>query len=387
MALQAREVSDALHIREKEEEPLDGKIPMLVHRQSKLKIFAVLDFPQLYSKPSAEDLFSILSKLVLQPPSWEATNTAQNSQASDNGVARYLTGIISSSLSWIENDDDKEKIWQTAAQRLSERSGRSGMGAMSRTFAIPLRYSQPIAIHGIEQNNLRTSSALHSDLSDTVNIAIYEPALTGDNLGLKTWGSSYQLAKRLCVLKTVLPAALSQTPILELGAGTGLVGLAAAAVLGAHVLLTDLPEICPNLRHNININAPVIEERGGKAEAAVLDWSDPLKPDSSVGPWSPSYLLILAADPIYTPEHPRLLVHAIENHLSRDRAARVVVEMPIRDGYQSERADFKQRMLSLGLRITDEGEETGFDDWAVSQAINPNQLLEVVCWWSVWAWE
>lgn len=59
--------------------------------------------------------------------------------------------------------------------------------------------------------------------------------------------------------------------VLELGAGTGIAGIAAAAC-GAHVLLTDLPAAQSLLQANILRNQAHIQEAGGSAAAAVLDW-------------------------------------------------------------------------------------------------------------------
>ena len=73
-----------------------------------------------------------------------------------------------------------------------------------------------------------------------------------------------------------------------------------------------------------------------------------------------------------------------EHHLSRDINARVIVEMPLRDAYVLERDDFRARMGAIGLSIVDEGEEIGFDDWSAG---NSEELLEVRCWWTVWAWQ
>ena len=67
-------------------------------------------------------------------------------------------------------------------------------------------------------------------------LTIREPPLTGDSLGLKTWGSSYVLAQHLphigsTSLFRLFDESLGQPPppVLELGSGTGLLGLAAAA--------------------------------------------------------------------------------------------------------------------------------------------------------------
>lgn len=223
--------------------------------------------------------------------------------------------------------------------------------------------------------------------NDSVEIVLHEPALTADNLGLKTWASSFLLAKRLPVLRSTLPGLSRMTRILELGAGTGLVGLAAAAVFTGHVVVTDLPEIVPNLEQNLRANSEALAARDGSAETAVLDWSDPssLTMGSGDEARAHSYALILAADPIYSPEHPRLLVQTIEHHLSRASEARVVVELPLRDAYAAERQDLRDRMFALGLAVAEEGEEVGYDDWTDDK--DGDDLAEVRCWWAVWAWK
>lgn len=40
-------------------------------------------------------------------------------------IAAYLSTIIKSPLSWLE-DEDREAIWDEASRRFSERCGRSG---------------------------------------------------------------------------------------------------------------------------------------------------------------------------------------------------------------------------------------------------------------------
>ncbi|KAL0343292.1 UNVERIFIED_CONTAM: protein N-lysine methyltransferase METTL21A [Sesamum angustifolium] len=60
--------------------------------------------------------------------------------------------------------------------------------------------------------------------------------------------------------------------LLELGSGTGAVGIAAAALLGASVTITDLPHVLPNLQFNIAANAKILELHGGAVDAAALQW-------------------------------------------------------------------------------------------------------------------
>lgn len=51
-------------------------------------------------------------------------------------------------------------------------------------------------------------------------------------------------------------AVLAGAPVLELGSGTGLVGLA-AALCGAQAILTDTHEVVPSLAANVAANAVV----------------------------------------------------------------------------------------------------------------------------------
>ncbi|KAL1304278.1 hypothetical protein AAFC00_000688 [Neodothiora populina] len=379
------------------------------------EVLDVLDLPQLYQKPSHKQLLDTLSLLSYEPKSWDATpyltpsastpsslsgaNTPARprTKVRSEGLPQYLTRIVASPLAWIADDEQKEEIWDAASVRLSERSGRTGMGAITRNFRIPWS-AVPTNASSTMQPVITTSS----DQDMSVEISIHEPALTEDNLGLKTWASSYVLARKWHSLKNHLPLLpqSSRPTVLELGAGTGLVGMAAATVLQAEVLLTDLPDIVPNLARNIAANADIIRHGGGSARAATLDWtvpdkivhplSDPEEHDSPSDALeeeaaSQAFPLVLAADPIYTPEHPAWLVQTISSHLARSESARVVIILPIRDAYLAEREDLKRRMKELGLAVVREETEYGFDDW--SEAGRDDELAEVECWLTVWAWD
>ena len=320
---------------------------------------SVLDLPQLYQKPSTETLLAVLNDLTLAQPSWDAIEPSQKRQISEDGVPAYLTRIVSSPLAWIQDEKVREKIWEAASERLSERSGRTGRGDLTRTFNIPFDHVG----------------------KDVLTITLHEPALQADNLGLKTWASSYLLAKRLKELRTSLPPLdrSPHAPIIELGSGTGLVGLAAAAIFECKVLLTDLPEIVPNLKRNAASNADAISVHNGSVDVFVLDWNTPRKDTLLSAPHGCP--LILVADPIYSTDHPRLLVRAIDHLLGRTENARVVIELPLREAYAAERQDLRDRMNDTGLEAVEEGEESGFDDWS-----HGSERAEVRCWWSVWAW-
>lgn len=123
------------------------------------------------------------------------------------------------------------------------------------------------------------------DENGDFDLAIREPPLTGDSLGLKTWGSSYVLAQLLPQFSAgpLAHLFLGDEPldVLELGSGTGLLGIAAACLWKADVVLTDLPNIIPNLSHNAELNRETVEAHGGRVEAAALTWgSDDYEEDS-----------------------------------------------------------------------------------------------------------
>ncbi|KAL8760235.1 MAG: hypothetical protein Q9184_003406 [Pyrenodesmia sp. 2 TL-2023] len=324
---------------------------------------SVLDLPQLYERPTAATLLGTLRQLQLRPSSWNNIEVSDQNGIDENGLPNYLTSIIASSLAWIPNDDVREQIWEAASTRLSERSGRSAIPSVSRTFVIPA-----------------------SATTKAVSITLHEPSITADNLGHKTWLASFLLAKRLPTLRPHLPFLNtdgSQTPrprAIELGAGTGLVGLAVAALYNVDVRLTDLPAIVPNLRSNVDAYSSDAIHHRGDISVGELDWSDL---PCSEAETENQYDLVVAADPLYSPQHPAWLIAAIDFVLKKkERAARVVIELPLREAYMPEVEDFKRRMKALGLLIEVEGLESGFDDWESAQ----NGRTEVECWWAVWQW-
>ncbi|KAL8799101.1 MAG: hypothetical protein Q9200_007621 [Gallowayella weberi] len=316
---------------------------------------SVLDFPQLYTKPSPDDLLAVLDRLKVEPAAWG--DDEGPSREDEVGLPRYLTGIISSPLVWVADENIRERIWEAASARLSERSGRSAMPSTSRTFVIP------------------------TTTSDSVSITLHEPSLTADNLGHKTWLASYLLAKRLSVLVEYLSPLQEgdQAHVIELGAGTGLVGLAIAAMFHVHVTLTDLPAIIPNLRANVNANSTGLTKRS--ISVGELDWSNiPFRHEDDQN----SYDLVVAADPLYSPQHPAWLVGAISHVLKKDVGARVVIELPLREAYAPQIKELQNKMAELGMVILVEGLESGFEDWEVIH--RSTERTKVECWWAIWKW-
>ena len=96
--------------------------------------------------------------------------------------------------------------------------------------------------------------------------------------------------------------------VLELGSGTGLAGLAAAAALQLPTLLTDLLEVLPALRRNIAAN-PGLERL---VSTAALDWRAPVVPAAAAATSSSHGRLVLAADCVWLEELVTPVVQALE---------------------------------------------------------------------------
>lgn len=366
---------------------------------------SIYDLPHINAHPSAEELISILDNLALEPPSWDHQSrngeleNGRKIKINEVGVPSFLTSIVGSLLSWI-HEDRREEIWEAASKRLSERCGRTGellalcSSARAAILVIALKNGTP-AIPSVSRTFVIPDPFAKSSHS----VSLHEPSLTSDNLGHKTWLASYLLAKRLPFLRHHLPQlhsfselrglskasapAIEPFKILELGAGTGLVGITVAAVFpSASVHLTDLPAITPNLEDNVshNIYSDSYSDESRKVTVGVLDWSDLPSEVEKAGTLR-QYDLIIAADPLYSPLHPRLLVNTIALFLKTGRNARVIVELPLREVYAFEVDDFRKRMNEAGFNLVEDGKEVGIEDW---ECTSEGDQQEITCWWGVW---
>jgi len=100
-------------------------------------------------------------------------------------------------------------------------------------------------------------------------VVIGERANSSQGTGHAVWDGSIVLAKFL-----ERRGLTRGDAVLELGAGTGLVGICAAVLGAGRVVVSDLEYAMDNMSVNITRNAPLFPE-GTTCEACVLDWTAP----------------------------------------------------------------------------------------------------------------
>jgi predicted nicotinamide N-methyase len=220
-----------------------------------------------------------------------------------------------------------------------------------------------------------------------VDIEIHVSRLRAENLDLATWGSSSILANQLHLLD-VRPNDVAQDEIqmLELGAGTGLVGLSAAVIWKANIVLTDLHPLIPGLAKNIEENAKTLAASGASARAGTLDWNksstlvlygddDERKP-RVLSADTAKASIVFAADTIYSEDHPEMLCNAIFAWLKPGPQSRVIIAYPLRVVYLDAIRELWARLEAGGLVSIQEGKAETGDEW------DDEKLHE----WSVWKW-
>ncbi|XP_053330852.1 protein N-lysine methyltransferase METTL21D-like [Spea bombifrons] len=139
--------------------------------------------------------------------------------------------------------------------------------------------------------------------SDGTVLAIQQ--LSSGDVGCVVWDAAIVLSKFLEGEEFVGPGfhKLRGRSVLELGSGTGIVGIM-AATLGADVTLTDLEDLKDLMNVNIESNKDLIT---GSCRAKVLKWGE------DVTEFLPSPNYILMADCIYYEESLCLLLKTLKD--------------------------------------------------------------------------
>ena len=168
-----------------------------------------------------------------------------------------------------------------------------------------------------EEADINKLSVIHDDLTSelqrhfirSINSSLSIRQLRSQGLSFQLWPAATTLVNLLDKQRSH-PETNPLTPtltalrdgsecrtlnILEIGSGTGLVGIAAAAALGAKVTVTDLSHVISNLQFNVEANADVVAAHGGCVRAASLHWGEPIDAEL-IGQ---EFDLILASDVVY----------------------------------------------------------------------------------------
>ncbi|XP_037569934.1 protein N-lysine methyltransferase METTL21D-like [Dermacentor silvarum] len=112
---------------------------------------------------------------------------------------------------------------------------------------------------------------VHLDSTD-VELAIHQ--WTEGDVGCVVWDGALVLGKYIDH-KNCVGEWDAKKSVLELGSGTGIVGIITAS-FGNDVLLTDLPQFVPLLEKNLEENRDRLR---GKASVGTLEWGAPPAPD------------------------------------------------------------------------------------------------------------
>ena len=224
--------------------------------------------------------------------------------------------------------------------------------------------------------------------NEEITIKLAEPALVAEGLYLQTWASSEVLARQIRHIDITFPQDSPSTiPVVELGAGTGLVGIAAACIWRKPVVLTELAPIVPGLAENIAVNGDVLAQGAAPVLCGTLDWAQPtvleLEKDAS-GKSAPDYgradkaHVLIASDTIYSEDHPEMLADVIVQWLSKDPEARAIIGYAMRVSYLDYIRDLWERLENAGLEAVQEGRDN-----ADSKMFDDECLIE----WCVWRWK
>ncbi|GIL88418.1 hypothetical protein Vretimale_14989 [Volvox reticuliferus] len=108
------------------------------------------------------------------------------------------------------------------------------------------------------------------DLEDLGTLKIKEFTLLQDEAGAVVWDAGLVLSYYLAYQHLKGRPLVAGRTCLELGSGTGVVGLTASRLGAVQVYLTDLPHLVPYMRENIQLNG-----LGARCRALPLEWCNP----------------------------------------------------------------------------------------------------------------
>ncbi|BGP34818.1 hypothetical protein JCM10296v2_006642 [Rhodotorula toruloides] len=245
-----------------------------------------------------------------------------------------------------EEGEEWEEVVESAARVLAGLLGPSAQGSVTKTYLLPrptrhleTKPSIPFFAYPTPPPTRPASTAPFDHpsppftssppASSDIGLTIRDGTLVEASTGHRTWGAATLFSHRLASLpSTFLPLSSmsSNRPlrVLELGSGTGLVGLAAAKVLQAlevpaHTVLSDGGDepdtVLANLRENVEANFPFADATHSciRVDVQRLDWRGylPSSPLANSHTQEERYDLLLGTDLAYERGQATLLHSAV----------------------------------------------------------------------------
>lgn len=191
----------------------------------------------------------------------------------------------------------------------------------------------------------------------SINSSVVIRQLPSQGLSFQLWPAATALVSLLdhhhhssTTLSSLLTRPHSQPlRILELGSGTGMVGIAAAAILGAHVTVTDLSHVIPNLKFNAEANLNTVGLNGGKVEVAALGWG--VEEEMEAIKEKDQYDIILGSDVVYHDHLYEPLLQTLKFFLLGEQTKEVVFVMSHLKRWKKESVFFKKAKKDFDVEV------------------------------------
>ncbi|KAL1730936.1 putative methyltransferase-domain-containing protein [Schizophyllum commune] len=219
---------------------------------------------------------------------------------------RWLSALVAH-LSCLE--EVPEQTLDDATSLIALCAGPASAGILTRDFSLP---------------------ATNPSLAPSIDVRLTDIPLDNHDfhsVGAQTWGGACVLAEAIAED----PASFGFAPdaprglrVLELGAGTGLVGIAAGKVVrglgikDARVVATDFYDsVLQNLASNIRSNFPASSDSGMTIECHRLDWEAFPRESAPSAPLDEPFDVVLGADIVYEAEHATWIKNCLERLLRK----------------------------------------------------------------------
>lgn len=234
---------------------------------------------------------------------------------------RWLTSLIARAEEiLVESDEDtRQRLIDDASYILASFSSATDAEEDEDAGAIVREFRFQVAAAAAAAGRDGQGEEEGGDDCIEVRLTDGTPATGSDHtdVGLQSWGASIVVSDLMCSFPekfhlTVEKLGTPSPRVIELGAGTGLVGITMAKLLprlgmpDAQVIATDYhPTVLANLADNITANFPTVKEESSSFPPSVvpqpclLDWAAPcLDP-----PLDKVADMLVATDVVYAPEH------------------------------------------------------------------------------------